>query len=344
MFERPSASDRGQVIVLFAFALLVMVLMVGLVVDAGYAFAQRRGSQNAADFAAMAGSRIVGEYFTGQPAGAGTDANVDSAIRAALSSNRAELVNAQYVNAAGVINGTVGAGTIPSSAAGVVVDADISWRPFLLGLIGINDWSAGSRATAMTKGIAAGGVLPIGINGDRFLDMPLCDAAAGCSVDLEPGTIIQPGQFGWLSFGADPHGCDAAPGYGLGMLPEGCANNQGFLQNQIGPPGDSHGCCTSILLTPDPDRNIKGLTGNEWGDLSWYIDNQVPVWVPIWDTSHGTGSNAYYHIIGFAAILLTGEDGSPHAKWLEGVRLTDIGDTPNAFSLIGVTGEVYLVR
>ena len=127
------------------------------------------------------------------------------------------------------------------------------------------------------------------------------------------------------------------------MLPEGCELSQGFLQNEIGPPSNSHGCCTSVQLTPDDERNIQVLTGNEWGDLSWYIDNKVPIWVPIWDTDFSAGSNAYYHIVGFAAVLLTGE-GTQHAKWLEGVRLSDVGDVPNAFGLVGVTGEVYLVR
>ena len=74
-----------------------------------------------------------------------------------------------------------------------------------------------------------------------------------------------------------------------------------------------------------------------------YIDNQIPVRVPIWDTSADNGRNLYYHIVGFGAVLLTGQD-TQHGKWITGVRLTDIGDTPNAFGLIGVTGEVYLVH
>jgi hypothetical protein len=341
-----STSERGQILVLFAAGLTVLLLLVGLVIDAGFGFAQRRSSQNAADFAALAGARIVGEYFTGKPAGAGTDANVLAAVNAALAANEATLGSAHYVNGAGALAGTVGGGIIPNSAAGVVVNAEREWRPFILGIIGISSWTAGADATAMTRGTAAGGVLPIGIDVTAFNAMDLCDVTAGCTPDpLTPGERIQPGQFGWLSFGADSHGCRSAPGgYGLGMLDEGCENSQGFLQNQIEPPGNSHGCCTSVLLTPDSARNIKGLTGNEWGDVSWYIENQVPVWVPIYDAAYGTGQNAYYHIVGFAAILLTGEDGSPHAKWIEGVRLSDVGDTPNAFGLEGVTGEVFLVR
>ena len=52
-------------VVLFALSLIALVLIVGLVVDSGFAFAQRRGTQNAADFAAAAGTqnRRSGAYW-----------------------------------------------------------------------------------------------------------------------------------------------------------------------------------------------------------------------------------------------------------------------------------------
>jgi hypothetical protein len=343
MSRLPASSQRGQILVIFAAALTGLLLMTGLVIDAGYAFSQRRSAQNAADFAAVAGSRIVGEFFTGKPAGAGTGANVLAAVQSVLAANDAELVSAQYINGSGALAGTVASGPIPPSAAGVVVNATTAWRPFFLGIIGVDSWSAGAQATAMTKGTASGRILPIGIEVHTYEGLAKCTVGTPC--DLTPGTRIQPGQFGWLSFGADPKKCDDAPGYGLGMLPEGCENNQGFLQNEIDPAGSSHGCCTSASPASTTDY-IKGLTGNEWGDLSYYIDNKIPVWVPIWDETDGPGSNAYYHIVGFAPILLTSEgDGTEHAKWLEGVGLADTFEsTPNAYGLIGVTGEVYLVH
>ncbi len=61
--------------------------------------------------------------------------------------------------------------------------------------------------------------------------------------------------------------------------------------------------------------------GNEWGDLSFYIDNLIPVWVPIWDSLGGTGANAYYNIVGFGAIVFTGDD--VRAKWLEGAAISN---------------------
>jgi Flp pilus assembly protein TadG len=48
--------DGGQVIVLFALGAVAIIAMVGLVLDGGGAFAQRRNEQNAADVAAMAGA------------------------------------------------------------------------------------------------------------------------------------------------------------------------------------------------------------------------------------------------------------------------------------------------
>jgi len=46
--------EQGQIIVIFALALVAIVAMVGLVLDGGSTFAQRRTQQNAADLAALA--------------------------------------------------------------------------------------------------------------------------------------------------------------------------------------------------------------------------------------------------------------------------------------------------
>ena len=64
--------ERGQALTLFTLALTAIVLASAVVIDGGYAYAQRRTSQNAADFAAMAGARIIGSSLTGQPYGVGT--------------------------------------------------------------------------------------------------------------------------------------------------------------------------------------------------------------------------------------------------------------------------------
>ena len=114
---------------------------------------------------------------------------------------------------------------------------------------------------------------------------------------------------------------------------------------------------------------IAGLTGNEWGDLSAYIDPPTVVWVPIWDVADFSGRNSVYHIVGYGAIVFTSQtdDGKKHAKELRGQRITGlcpsvedpdnpgywvdttVPDTtycymPGDSLLIDAGGEVQLVR
>ena len=52
--------EEGQSLIIVGALLIVLVLMIGLVVDAGNAYAQRRIVQNAADAAALGASMIGG--------------------------------------------------------------------------------------------------------------------------------------------------------------------------------------------------------------------------------------------------------------------------------------------
>jgi hypothetical protein len=248
---------------------------------------------------------------------------------------------------------------IPHGAFGVVVSARTDWRPFLLGIIGITDWSASSSATAYTPGRSVGGgVMPLGIQDTVFDGHARCQVTDldDCIDNLTTGHLNIPGGFGWLKFGLQGSGgkCDWASS--LGMEPGGCASSKTFLDSQIGPPTDSHGCCTAVGL-PGSEDKIGSLTGNEWGDLSFYIDNQIPFWVPIWDHAGGSGANGWYHIVGFGAIVLTGDN--EHAKWLEGAVVQSACNSvpgnykvpgheycvaPDGSFTIDVTGTVRLVR
>ena len=55
-FERRRRRESGQVLVLVAAGMVVLILIVGLVLDGGSAFGQRRGQQRGADLAALAGA------------------------------------------------------------------------------------------------------------------------------------------------------------------------------------------------------------------------------------------------------------------------------------------------
>jgi hypothetical protein len=327
--RRRTDRPRGQILALFALTLTVLILGVGLVVDGGNALVQRRASQNAADFAALAGARIIAEKVGGDLV-TGTDANVQLAITNAIQTNGGATVTfgspsgPRYIDDNGALLGFVGANpAIPATAAGVKLSSTRSWRPYFLGIIGISNWSASADATA-TGGFCVGctpepGTLfPAGISLAFFQTYPDCaglvsnDPASPCyPQNLTPGNLNVPGGFGWLSYGCD--------GYGLGQVAPanigGCGNNSPFLQDEMGPPSKSYGCCTAVGVSGlDQIGSVPGNKVDE--DCSYYINTGSTVTVPIWDTAGDTGSNAWYHIVGFAGFQITGCSGG---KNLEGV-------------------------
>lgn len=319
---------RGQMIVLFALVLTVVVLGVGLVVDGGNALVQRRGAQNASDFAALAGARVIAEWIDGDTTN-GTDANVTAAIVNAVALNGGNPITfgapdgPRYVAEDGALLGYVSTGAIPTAAVGVKVSSQRIWRPYFLGSIGITSWTATADATAKggysQAGPPPGTLFPVGISTSFFSTYPFCSGpVSGNPSDpcypqkLTPGNLNVPGGFGWLKFGCD--------GYGLGQDPPanagGCSNSKPFLQGEIGPPSNSYGCCTAVGLPGSLDR-IGSLPGNKASaDCSYYIDNEITVTVPIWDVAGGTGQNGWYHIVGFAGFQITGCSGG---KNVEGV-------------------------
>ncbi len=332
MIHRTSrARAKGQILALFALGSTVIILATALVIDGGNALVERRGSQNASDFAALAGARIIATRISGDMTN-GTDANVQAAITATLAANGADPVTfgpdpdgagpltggPRYVSEAGTTTGYVGSGSIPAGTVGVTVASSTTFRPYMLGIIGINEWKASSEATArggFAAGPPGGTIFPAGIAKAFFDTYPFCTGEVGSSPDCEvqrltPGNLNIPGGFGWLKFGATGH----CAGFGLGMsTTSGCENNKPFLQEEIGdngpggnePPGNSYGCCTAVSGDPDLDR-IGSLPGNKASaDCDYYIDNEIVVTVPIWDYAGGTGANGWYHIIGFAGFQLT---------------------------------------
>ena len=211
---------------LFGGALVVIILSIGLVVDGGNALAQRRGAQNAADFGAMAGARVVAEWV-GHDFVNGTDANVRAAISNAVVKNGGvaptfgSAADPQYVNSNGALVGTVGNGTIPAGTAGVTVGASRSWRPYFLGIVGVSNWSASANATAKggysLAGPPPGTLFPVGISLAFFQTYPACSGPVSTvpgnacyPQHLTPGNLNVPGGFGWLKFGCA--GYRAGPG------------------------------------------------------------------------------------------------------------------------------------
>ncbi len=141
---RPNRRSRedGQILVLFAIAAIVIIAMVGLVLDGGSAFAQRREEQNGADLASLAGANA---YMN-------ATGNATAKTTAAVAAARAAATRNGYTHGA---NGVTVNVTVTLLASGANVQVDIN-KPhpnsFSRVIPGQGSWDVSVTATS-TAGV-----------------------------------------------------------------------------------------------------------------------------------------------------------------------------------------------
>jgi len=123
--------ERGQIIVIFALALVAIIAMVGLVLDGGSAFAMRRDEQSAADLAALA---------------AANDYMLNSDAAAARTRARTVAAANGYTHGTGgvVVNVTI---TIVNGAE-AQVDISAPHRNNFASIVGMPTWAVATTAKA----------------------------------------------------------------------------------------------------------------------------------------------------------------------------------------------------
>lgn len=214
-------SAGGQVLVLFTLALIPIIAMVGLVIDGGNAFSQRRANQNGTDAAALAGALQIAEnlpFWNKGLAGPNADADILAAVVSTATDNGVQTPVAYYadINAA-VLPGSprVGNGAIPDGAAGVQVAGSREFGAYFTGAVGIPTWTVTTDATAVAgyvQQVGRGTVLPITIP----VNVTICANNGDATPVLDDGnpyqwprntTVIVPickgpasGNVGWLDW------------------------------------------------------------------------------------------------------------------------------------------------
>ena len=165
--------ERGQAMIIMVLALIGLLAMLGLAIDGGVLFLERRRMQNAADAASLAGARQLAEAICAEEMPDATDAAVLAEIINYAETNGVEntdVVRASYVK---FENDTVvqfsppvlvGSGAVPQGASGVAVTTTITRPTYFLGLVGQSTGAAGGSATAVTgPPFIVGGLRPFGI-------------------------------------------------------------------------------------------------------------------------------------------------------------------------------------
>lgn len=124
--------ERGQVLAIFALALVVMLALAGLALDGGSAFAFRRNQQSATDLAALAAAN---DYLINQST--------------TLAVDRARLV-AQRNGFTHATGGTVVDATFDTTnGIAIEVTIDAVHRNSVLSVVGMSTWGVSTRATAL---------------------------------------------------------------------------------------------------------------------------------------------------------------------------------------------------
>jgi Flp pilus assembly protein TadG len=339
--NRQDRNERGQVLVIVAVGMVVIIAMVGLVIDGGYAWGRQRGTQNGADASAKSGAIALAENLGGK-APANDDAAVLAAVSGTASSNHVNLLKACYTRLktgteSDSLNGTVitstgsdadaagqqsclgnaalvGGGTIPPRTAGVKAITSQTFDTYLARVIGINQFTTTASANAVT------GILT-----------DICSAEAGCGVLP-------------VTFALNSYTCDGTGGLVPGtaewpLVDQASANasNEAIVPLCMDGPG-SVGWLDFSQLSPDCGNNIKdeivspcnvsipiptwlptqtGDTNALDGDLSryWGTVVQIPIWTNTCNEvgnddgtcptgAPGNGNNLYYYIPRWAAFLI----------------------------------------
>ncbi len=168
-------SQAGQVMVLFAISLLVLMLMVGIAIDGGFGLLQYRQAQNAADFAAEAGAKALYPQCTdlGTPV---TGQEMVYIINALIANNSPSTNVATdpygwtgyYLNALNqplTLSGhdipvyDTSTGTPvdpPTGACGVHLNVTPQWPPFIEQIMGVTHLQTAAGAAARNPASAGG--------------------------------------------------------------------------------------------------------------------------------------------------------------------------------------------
>jgi hypothetical protein len=274
----PQRAPRGQILVIVAGGIVVLTMAVGLVIDSGIGFMNRRDAQNISDLGSMAGTKEIADHYL---AGGRTGTQVYDAIEASVTANGCTGTctwGATYVAGDEAdLSAVVSAGAIPANAQGVRLVVQRHPETFFMRVIGMDSLNVATTATAVTARSTTappGVLLPIAMS-------PPDPMIPGDTYDITDGTN-GPGNFGWLTWTG--------------------ANDANTLTASVCTPNNPE------LTVP---LNVEGLPGKKnkaelRACLDEYIANGTTVVIPIWDGSDvGNGSNSTYHIIGFAAFTLT---------------------------------------
>jgi Putative Flp pilus-assembly TadE/G-like len=222
--HRSHRRAQGQVIVIFAVALVAVLAMTGLIIDGGHAWSEQRHVQNAADAAARAGALVLGRRAgeeaidpTAPPPLVPWGEQVRNEVYLSAATNGVTIASATYTDWTGTVipGAVVDGGPPPAGAAGVEVYATRAFDTALVRIVGMNQWRLTQPATAVSgpssgciDTLAGCALLPIafpvtvlacGPGHTSFPELPTRTWETGVELTI-PLCGGNPGSVGWIDW------------------------------------------------------------------------------------------------------------------------------------------------
>jgi hypothetical protein len=323
--------EQGQSMVIVAMATIVLMVFVVIAVDLAYGYVHRRTDQNAADATALAGTRELARILNANdgviPGGVSEQSLLkamnDYAEQNGIEDTDGAPANAVNTNVVGYYldqdGDRLGAGgghgsegirigqlsVVHPDARGVEAIVHSRAPSFFGGIVGLDGLPIQAEAAAVLEP-ACGVTCPAPIatyieDFEKGKCYNIWDGPQGSGPEeLEEGS----GNFGWLNWSNQGGSCKDATEV---TLPDDCS--VGCLEYNL----HWNSCLGGLVSVGD---NVGGVTGVKNAslirdELDWYIDNDEPLTVIIYDTVAGTGcgkdnTGTAYHVVAFAEFYPVG--------------------------------------
>jgi hypothetical protein len=360
------SGERGQILILGALMMTVLVGFLALVIDVGNAYAQRRFVQNGADAATLAAVRLLVENLDTGTA----DTSVAAVVRQSMDTNgqgtfapNAGLTaddGAWYVTLGGTRIAAVGSGvTIPaaplrgfpqlngSSVAGVEVVGRKQFGTFFAGVLGYKQMTV--RASSMAG---------FGGTGSVFLDSTQTGVTVG-PLAFDVAALQAPafgncGGYGptlqYDQFIDIPTECifDTTAHFSFTTLNVGSNCSQSTVNTTIDRLIDDPQSFGSAVMVAD-QTDIQVCSGTRMSGLERFIDLKRPIVVPLVRHADAAtcNSNCIARVVGFAYLELThlyghGSNAYAEGYWVDPRTMPALRNAPVSTTITTLTGPIAL--
>lgn len=249
MFIKRPLQEKGQSLIVMAFAMVILLIFTAFAVDLGYRYVQRRQMQNAADAGALVGARELALHQAADISNL-TNGQLYSIILDWAQRNRAQSIQPLYIREDGTKWALPNNGDLAplnyTDACGVHVQANTTFQSFFARVLGITLFDVSAYAEAKYGGaLSVFGPAPLAYEYQPD-DFNVCNPEGDpppdpedCEFELFAGNDKNASaRWGWLGLDCEfPSKCSPDVSSLIEWMRNGFPGNVDRYRNYMGDPG-----------------------------------------------------------------------------------------------------------